>query len=729
MASLCDTSPVLLCSVCTSVDFDSLIRGKADVDRLAITRSPDVCSKLGVLEDIRQRSPTCSLCRLISTYAETKRDAYLKYQLGQWSKHMPGEYPEDAPIECAIYRSPYVCASVDGEDLQFHRLEIKIGTHPVSRPDFTLISLQPSSNPAPTVQEYCDDESFAQSKFPSGRLIDPTIDIRLLRSWYSLCTSQHGSSCSKPSWSPHEEKAPPSLRLIDIQKRCIVEAPENCSYFALSYVWGAYGDNCLDQTTSQNISMFKQNGALTEEVVSPTIHDAMMLVVGLNGRYLWADRMCIIQDDNEDKARQIPLMDSIYACACLTIVAASGSGARDGLAGWTSRPRKLQQDVVKANQWLTLLAVPEIEGTAYRNCTWRTRGWTLQEKICSARTVTFTKDLMFWSCECQDWFENLSFEQTSNYICKTQPGDIALSGYYEPHNKRTRNKFDIYHHSALVNQYSSRRLTNQSDGLAAIDGLLRRMRKSTGYQFYWGHILASQFGESLAWDSSGCIRRQAECIISDGDGTIRKSKFPSWSWLGWQGILNLPAYQSRTDKPELEFYKLDIEGNIASFSLRKEETGTTQIKKPTFSPWASAWKGETKVTINTDPHGKKPFRDSGRLIFWTSHARLRLKKMIKMYTSAFQVLEWRIVNSSGQFIGRLKGSSALEAVREDEYFSFVIVSRVYYTYTTVDQHELNVLLVSWDDREKNVVSRICSGIVDEDAWVEVEREWLLVTLQ
>jgi hypothetical protein len=658
----------------------------------------------------------------------------MKYQLGQWSKHKPGEYPEDEPIECAIYTSPYVRASLNGDDLQFNRLEIKLGTKPVRKPDFTLMCLQPLSNPIPSVRGFCDGESHADFKFPSGRLINSTIDVRLLHSWYSLCTTQHGSSCSKPSWSPYEEKPPSFLRLVDIHRRCIVDAPENCSYFALSYVWGAYRGDCLDQTTSHNIDTLKQDGTLTEKVVSPTIYDAMMLVAGLFGRYLWVDRMCIIQDDEEDKARQIPLMDSIYACASLTIVAASGSGARDGLAGWTSRPRQLQQDIVRVNQSLTLLVVPEVQETGYRNCTWRTRGWTLQEKICSTRTVTFTKDLMFWSCESQDWFENLEFEQNSEYVCKTQPGEIALDGYYDPHNRRSQQKFDIYHYSVLVNQYSTRHLTNQSDGLAAIEGLLRRISQSTGYQFHWGHLLASQFGESLAWDSSGCTRRQAECIIADEDGKIRKLKFPSWSWLGWQGILGLPAHKLRTDLPEVEFYLLDTEGNITMLHLPQEETSTAQLEKPTLPPSSSAaWKGETKVAIDSSPHNNELFRDSGRLIFWTSHAQLHLKKTIKRYTSAFQVSQCEIVDSTGKYVGLLKGTSLPDLSLEDECFSFIIISRDYPQYKIVDQHttkyDLNVLMVSWDDRERKIASRICSGTVDEEAWIRVEREWLLVTLQ
>lgn len=95
-----ESIPIHLCSVCKSVDFENLICGKAKavVEPLRIPKSYDLSARLGVLRDIRQCSMNCSLCRLISTYVETKRDAYLEYQLGQWSQHKPGEYPMDKPI-------------------------------------------------------------------------------------------------------------------------------------------------------------------------------------------------------------------------------------------------------------------------------------------------------------------------------------------------------------------------------------------------------------------------------------------------------------------------------------------------------------------------------------------------------------------------------------------------------------------------------------------------------
>ncbi|KAI9730326.1 MAG: hypothetical protein M1818_008229 [Claussenomyces sp. TS43310] len=381
----------------------------------------------------------------------------------------------------------------------------------------------------------------------------------------------------------------------------------------------------------------------------------MMLVSAIGGQYLWVDRICIIQDDEADKARQIPMMDKIYASTCLTIIAASGSGARDGLAGCISRPRRLKQDSVNVSEDLTLLVVPQVGETGYRICTWRTRAWTLQEKVCSRRTVTFTDDLMFWSCCEQDWFENLSFEHIPDFICNAKLTNMALAGYYEPYEARVQRK----------------------------------------------------------------------------NGEAYKVPFPSWSWLGWQGRGSLATQESLGIDPELNFFRLDLQGHVRHLLPYSKESSAMKVDMSKVSASTSAlWKGKEGVTLGTNLQSRnEPFRDSGRILFWTSHARLCLRKGTRRYSSAYEVQEWQILSAAGEKVGHLKTSDVPE-VREDELFSFIVVSRAYIEYKAVIAlSELNLLLVSWNDREAYLASRICAAIVEEKAWVKADREWVLVTLQ
>jgi len=122
----------------------------------------------------------------------------------------------------------------------------------------------------------------------------------------------------------------PLLRLIDVEKGCVISAPANPSYIALSYVWGKSPQARL---LSNNICQlgeddgFRKNGI----EVSKTISDSMALCQRLGHRYLWVDALCILQDNPQDKILQLNTMRDIYNNAVLTIVAAEGAHANSGL--------------------------------------------------------------------------------------------------------------------------------------------------------------------------------------------------------------------------------------------------------------------------------------------------------------------------------------------------------------------------------------------------------------
>jgi hypothetical protein len=163
---------------------------------------------------------------------------------------------------------------------------------------------------------------------------------------------------------------PEGFRVIDVTRRCLIEMSQ-CDFVALSYVWGEDMDES-SVTFKSNIEELEVAGSLSPARLPQTLEDAMRVCEQLQERYLWIDRLCIIQDDTEDKARQIKAMDKIFSAARFVIVAAYGDGVNFGLPG-ISRPR-----------WVTQMSVdlPEVTVT---NCVhenigedmavWRTRAW------------------------------------------------------------------------------------------------------------------------------------------------------------------------------------------------------------------------------------------------------------------------------------------------------------------------------------------------------------------
>jgi hypothetical protein len=113
------------------------------------------------------------------------------------------------------------------------------------------------------------------------------------------------------------------------------------------------------------------------------------------GRSLSGLTLCIIQDEESDKLSFIPNMDSIYGCAMITIVAASGTDAQSGLPGVKSRSAR-QVRVPFTINGVSLLETCDTPGwpdtrlnSRAAQPQWATRGWTFQERL------VFEKDFDF----------------------------------------------------------------------------------------------------------------------------------------------------------------------------------------------------------------------------------------------------------------------------------------------------------------------------------------------
>ncbi|GAB1318003.1 hypothetical protein MFIFM68171_08213 [Madurella fahalii] len=146
--------------------------------------------------------------------------------------------------------------------------------------------------------------------------LDLEVDWSLLDYWLGCCRDLH-QFCTpkKPAGA-----SLPGFRAINCTKSPpVVEVrPWAESYVALNYVWGP-----------------------SVEEWPPTILDAVEVTKRLGEKYLWVDRLCIDQSNQEEKQFLISKMDAIYEGAEFTIIAASGD-ARIGLPGVGKTPRAKQ---------------------------------------------------------------------------------------------------------------------------------------------------------------------------------------------------------------------------------------------------------------------------------------------------------------------------------------------------------------------------------------------------
>jgi hypothetical protein len=99
------------------------------------------------------------------------------------------------------------------------------------------------------------------------------VDFELLRRCIQNCAINH-ESCN-----PQSQGSLDNLRVIDVCNRTIINAPKDCAYVALSYVWGQ-GQPENPSDTTESLSKLPL-----------TIEDSIQATLRLGFRYLWIDRL------------------------------------------------------------------------------------------------------------------------------------------------------------------------------------------------------------------------------------------------------------------------------------------------------------------------------------------------------------------------------------------------------------------------------------------------------
>ncbi|KAI4222582.1 MAG: hypothetical protein L6R36_006033, partial [Xanthoria steineri] len=180
-----------------------------------------------------------------------------------------------------------------------------------------------------------------------GRLIQrDQIDFDLVKTWLNGCLSWHGAECEKPVT---EDLSPPwnipDIRVIDVERMCLVKMAKGCQYVTLSYIWGSIPTVIA---TKENITQMEKPGKLLELVseVPKTIRDAIPLTAKIGQRFLRVDRLCIVQDDKAHLQAHIWNMERIYGDSLLLIIAADGDSAEFGLLGVRTGTPHHQQTVL-----------------------------------------------------------------------------------------------------------------------------------------------------------------------------------------------------------------------------------------------------------------------------------------------------------------------------------------------------------------------------------------------
>ncbi len=252
--------------------------------------------------------------------------------------------------------------------------------HGIARGTTRLLSSGPSSPAYLGLSlEFLDQDNHQQTldcsyilhpirEGTAGRYIyDLSFDPRWVRRCLEDCDAQHNCLGGVHR---HANKA--DFHVIDVQDRCVVRAPKNCQYLALSYVWGFVKQLRL---TKLNAASLMRKGSLSAQPVPQTIEDALTICRSLGVRYLWVDRLCIVQDSACHSNSQVAHMHQIYSGAYMTIVAAYGSDSTSGI--FSPQPRLKMQHAARVDGVLYVaapLSLEPLEKNLYSS-KWNSRAW------------------------------------------------------------------------------------------------------------------------------------------------------------------------------------------------------------------------------------------------------------------------------------------------------------------------------------------------------------------
>lgn len=324
--------------------------------------------------------------------------------------------------------------------------------------------------------------------------ITSTRDCMLLvAEWLRICRSEH-DSCHKLN----KDFVPTRLIGLDAEHPYILDkadTPGSVPYTTLSHCWG---NNDFATLKSDSLMAFKQE--IPQEAISVVFEDAFYITRVLGFKYIWIDALCIVQDDVEDWRIETSKVNDIFGNSKLNIAASGAASGHESCfiqrpAHWRAQVELYGdiREIVPSNLTHRMLKSMPLES----------RGWALQERMLSRRTVHFTSTEMVW--ECCAGMKSESFPGRLPSICTL---DI---------DKMCQGAVEVSDWPKIVEEFTRRELTQPTDKLVAIAGLARKFHAKTNDQYIagmWRQDLTFQ----LCWSVYGERENKGLYVA------------PSWSW-------------------------------------------------------------------------------------------------------------------------------------------------------------------------------------------------------
>ena len=236
---------------------------------------------------------------------------------------------------------------------------------------------------------------------------------------------------------------------------------------------------------------------------------------------------------------------------------------------------------------------------------WDTRAWTFQEGLLSPRRVFFTNHQVYFECNLVQCCESINDSRSAFHLLSDKARETSLRDalhlpsalvFSDPEEefeggvmrdpfrpiftskkKGVSETFRIWKYEQLVHTYTSKKMTMDDDSLNAISAILTRFQETHYTKGFIYGLPVEDLPTALLWTHD------------DGVVPRRRGGFPSWSWVGWEGVVTGAAesnVRGTTNKmrdvderelPPLRVWKVGDDGRpelVYDFNPIQEGQGT-----------------------------------------------------------------------------------------------------------------------------------------------------------
>ncbi|KAH8645956.1 heterokaryon incompatibility protein-domain-containing protein, partial [Tricladium varicosporioides] len=381
--------------------------------------------------------------------------------------------------------------------------------------------------------------------------------LNLAKGWLRACNDNH-TICQR---RPPQDYFPTRVLDVGFAKdsnaiRLFIPQARSSSpfepYITLSHQWGA-SEKTSPILKRNNLTHLCQS--IDISTLPRVFRDAIALTKLFGIRYLWIDRLCIIQDSDEDWSHEAQLMQKVYASSYCSIAASDADDPSKGcffdrcpevVTPW----KRMIKDGEDSDE--------DRKGDEYSSTSLYGRGWVLQESILAPRILHCSNRQLYWECP-------------SNVCCETFPTGLLeqfwvmddlfqmrrllaapAAGYarlhHGPKSPQTGGSSDhseeetadapmpLSHQTWLctVEIYTRCQLTYPKDKLIAISGIAGVFHPSLGT--YCLGLWKDHLSMGLLWSLAEPPSLMTTLRLATGPKRHnRPYRAPSWSWASVDG--------------------------------------------------------------------------------------------------------------------------------------------------------------------------------------------------